>query len=73
MTSREGMTGIEPALSVWKTEALPLSYIPVPHTTTSYWSSVGKYALIGIAIRCACYTLSRGQIWPGCAQPGCRP
>lgn len=25
----EGMTGIEPAPSVWKTEALPLSYIPV--------------------------------------------
>ena len=24
----EGMTGIEPASSVWKTEALPLSYIP---------------------------------------------
>ena len=24
----EGMTGIEPAPSVWKTEALPLSYIP---------------------------------------------
>ena len=27
---REGMTGIEPAPSVWKTEALPLSYIPGP-------------------------------------------
>lgn len=26
--SLEGMTGIEPAPSVWKTEALPLSYIP---------------------------------------------
>ena len=26
--SEEGMTGIEPAPSVWKTEALPLSYIP---------------------------------------------
>ena len=25
----EGMTGIEPAPSVWKTEALPLSYIPI--------------------------------------------
>lgn len=25
----EGMTGIEPASSVWKTEALPLSYIPI--------------------------------------------
>ncbi len=25
----EGMTGIEPAPSVWKTEALPLSYIPM--------------------------------------------
>ena len=23
------MTGIEPAPSVWKTEALPLSYIPI--------------------------------------------
>ena len=28
----EGMTGIEPAQSVWKTEALPLSYIPVRTT-----------------------------------------
>lgn len=30
---REGMTGIEPASLVWKTKALPLSYIPavLPH------------------------------------------
>jgi hypothetical protein len=27
--SLEGTTGIEPASSVWKTEALPLSYVPV--------------------------------------------
>lgn len=31
----EGMTGIEPALSVWKTEALPLSYIPERSTNFS--------------------------------------
>ena len=31
----EGMTGIEPALSVWKTEALPLSYIPERSTNCS--------------------------------------
>ena len=28
-SSHEGMTGIELASSVWKTEALPLSYIPI--------------------------------------------
>ena len=26
---REGMTGIEPALSAWEAEVLPLNYIPV--------------------------------------------
>ncbi|BAU32933.1 uncharacterized protein MalAC0309_2089 [Microcella alkaliphila] len=30
----EGMTGIEPAPSVWKTEALPLSYIPATGVRT---------------------------------------
>jgi len=32
----ERMTGIEPAPSVWKTEALPLSYIRVLVTTSFY-------------------------------------
>ena len=29
------MTGIEPASSVWKTEALPLSYIPADSASTN--------------------------------------
>ncbi|VXC14512.1 hypothetical protein MICRO8M_80164 [Microbacterium sp. 8M] len=29
----EGVTGIEPAQSVWKTETLPLSYTPGPSSS----------------------------------------
>ena len=36
----EGMTGIEPAPSVWKTEALPLSYIPRAQSPVHFHSVV---------------------------------
>ncbi len=30
VTYMEGLTGIEPALSAWEAEVLPLNYSPVP-------------------------------------------
>ncbi len=45
----EGMTGIEPALSVWKTEALPLSYIPERSTNSS--TPLAKNQILATRIR----------------------
>src|SRR6478735_2780827 len=45
----ERMTGIEPAYSVWKTEALPLSYIRAPFVRVSWCHTAARRSQSGSA------------------------
>jgi hypothetical protein len=63
----EGMTGIEPAPSVWKTEALPLSYIPENHSGVHYVTALlplSRRSSAGWARLTAGHLVTRGKL-PG--------